>query len=117
MRAEGSPKSRSELRTLVGSDDVWYTKTSNPMRYQGGDTVIGSGGGQRNSLRPSGGLINDGEKGGMTRGGRERTCQVNVNVGKTRDWKRNDRWAKVSMTVDIARLTGETGMAPVGNAL
>ena len=69
------------------------------MMYQGGGTVIGGGGEQRNSLRPMAGSINDGEKVCMTRGGREKTYQVNMNVGQTRDWKRNDHWAKVSIRV------------------
>ena len=58
-RAERSPESRGELRTSVGSDDVRYTKTSNPMMHQGG------GGGQGNSLRPTGGPVNDGEQVGV----------------------------------------------------
>ena len=70
MRIEGSPKSRGELRISVGSDDVRYTKMSNPMMYQGGGTVISSGGGQRNSLRPMGGLVNDGEQVGVSKRGR-----------------------------------------------
>ena len=64
-RAERSPESRGELRTSVGSYNVRYTKTSNPMMHQGGSAVIGGGGGQGNSLRPTGGPVNDGEQVGV----------------------------------------------------
>ena len=111
-RAERSPESRGELRTSVGSDDVRYTKTSNPMMHQGGGTVIGGGGGQRNSLRPTGGSVDDGEQVGVARRGRKGTYQVHMNVGETSNWERNDRRAKVSVMVDFACLTGQTGAAP-----
>ena len=111
-RAERSPESRGELRTSVGSDDVRHTKTSNPMMHQGGGTVIGGGGGQRNSLRPTGGSVNDGEQVGVSRRGRKGTYQVHMNVGETSNWERNDRRAKVSVMVDFACLTRQTGTAP-----
>ncbi len=89
-------------------------KTRDPGGTEGLGTGSGRGGRKRNSLRPTGSSVHDGEDMGVALGGRKGTNQVNVNVGKTAGWNRNGcgRWG--NMGVCFGSLTRNTLPGPEG---
>jgi len=56
---EGSPYLRRKLRTAVRCDDRRHTKTGDPTMKESQGTISSRGRGQGNSLRPSGGPVNN----------------------------------------------------------
>ena len=75
-------------------------------------TVGGGGGGERNSLRPAGGMVNHRKEVCVAGGRGERTNQINMNVRKPLSRNRNMLRRDVGVAVDFGSLTGETGVTP-----
>jgi len=75
--AKVGPEGGGELRTTVRGDVARHTVARDPVVNE----VGGSGsGGEGNGVDPAGGAVHDGEKMGVSLGGRERTNQVDVKV-------------------------------------
>ena len=68
---EVKPKGGGELGTPVRSNDGGIPESGDPGVNEGGCTVGGGGGRERDSFRPADGAVNDGEEIGIARGGRQ----------------------------------------------
>ena len=73
-------------------------------------TVGGSGGSERNCLRPARGAVNDSQKISKTR--REGANKVNVKMRKALIRNRNMLRRDLRVAVDLGGLAGNTGAAP-----
>ena len=100
------------MRATVRGDDRRNTKTRDPGMNKGGSTISCSGGGKGYSFRPVRGAVNDSEEIGITGRRRERTNQINMNVGKSlgRNWNMLGR--NFGMAVNFSSLAGQAGSTP-----
>ena len=82
LSAKAVPESRGELWATVRGDGGGNSEAGNPVVNEGRCTLTGisGGGGEGNGLRPTGGMVNDGEEMGMLGGGGERAKEIHVNV-------------------------------------
>jgi len=58
------------LRTSIRGDVARYTVAGDPVVNEGGCTGGGGSGGEGNGVDPAGGVVHDGEKMGVSLGGR-----------------------------------------------
>jgi len=87
----------------------------NPALKKGGRAVGGGGGRERNSLRPSGGPIDDCEQVGETSRQQERAYQIDVEMRKTANWYRYVGGLKRHMAMNLPFLAMETIAGQSGN--
>jgi hypothetical protein len=106
------PKGGNKLGTTVVSYGMGNTKAGNPSGAKCISTGTGRRGGKGNSLDPASGSVNDGENVGVTLGGRERTDEVNMNVGKSAGRNRNRSGWRRNVLVNLGSLARNTLSGP-----
>ena len=119
LRVEGSSRSKAEVQgggergpdrgsklgSTVRRDDRGDPKPRHPVVNQGLSTGGSCGGHHRNSFRPAGGTVHDGEKVGKPARGWKRTNQIHMDMREPPVWHSYRIWRRMGMAKNLRSLT------------